>query len=140
MEFYKIVKHEAGYRVELERDQTGVKLNNETLCQLAQLLYTCYQRQVQLPLRFRRYLTAYYSSGRMEYIALAEAQSLSVKPELDGFATTWLEGEEENRVWFGSDGAVENRGPSGEKVKFVLDLLVQALSDRKMTIELDKDV
>ena len=30
MEFYKIVKHEAGYRVELERDQTGVKLNNET--------------------------------------------------------------------------------------------------------------
>ena len=40
----------------------------------------------------------------------------------------------------GSDGAVENRGPSGEKVKFVLDLLLQALCDKKTTIELDRDV
>ena len=140
MEFYKIVEHGAGCRLETECGQTGLTLEHETLCQLAQLLYACYQRQEQLPLRFRRYLTAYYSSGQMEYIALAEAQCLSTKPLLDGFATTWLDGEEENRVWIGSDGAVENRGPSGEKVKFVLDLLLQALCDKKTTIELDGDV
>lgn len=139
MEFYKIVAHEAGCRLEAEGGQVGLTLDQACLCRLAQLLYDCYQQQDRLPLRFRRYLTAYYSSGQMEYVALAEAQSLSQKPELDGFATTWLEEDEENRVWIGADGVVENRGPSGEKVKFVLELLLQAFCDKQKQIELKKD-
>ncbi len=55
MEFYKIVEHGAGCRLETECGQTGLTLDHETLCQLAQLLYACYQRQEQLHLRFRRY-------------------------------------------------------------------------------------
>lgn len=129
MEFYKIVREKEGYQLETEHGQTGAELDKRMLCRLAQLLYDCYQRQEQLPLHFRRYLTAYYSSGEMEYIALAEAEHLLNRPALDGFATTWLEGEEENRVWFGSDGAVENRGPSGEKVRAVLEQLLQSLHD-----------
>lgn len=72
----------------------------------------------------------------MEYIALAEASSLLEKPLLDGFATTWLEGEEENRVWIGADGAVENRGPSTEKVKAILQLLLQAMNQGQGQIKI----
>ena len=139
MEFYKIVKHEAGCRLEPEHGQRGLDLDNLTLSRLAQLLYDCYQQQERLPLRFRRYLTIYESNGQMEYVAVWEADCLQAKPSLDGFATTWLEGEEENRVWFGADGAVENRGPSGAKVRMVLELLLQAFTENTEKIQIGKE-
>lgn len=126
MEFYKLVMRNGVCHLEEEEGQSGLALKQCDLIWLAQALYDCYQEQDQLPLRFRRYLTAYYADGRMEYIALAEASVLADKPPLDGFATTWLDGEEENRVWLGRDGAIENRGPSGEKVKQILKRLIQA--------------
>ena len=66
----------------------------------------------------------------MEYIKLSEAEELYGKMNLDGFAMTFLEGEEENRVWIGADGVIENRGPSGEKVRTVLLLMVVALNGK----------
>ena len=131
MEFYKLVSNPDGLFLEEEQGQTDASLNNQSLSRLAQLLYCCYERQEQLPLRFRRYLTAYYSTGEMEYIALADGSCLSEKPQLDGFATTWLEGEEENRVWIGADGAIENRGPSRQKVHAVLERILEAFGSNQ---------
>lgn len=139
MEFYKIVEHEAGCLLEPECGQNGLLFDNLALSRLAQLLCDCYRKQERLPLRFRRYLTVYESNGQMEYVALWEADCLREKPPLDGFATTWLEGEEENRVWFGADGAVENRGPSGAKVKMVLELLLQALAENAEKIKIGEE-
>ncbi len=139
MEFYKLVQSQAAdcvYRLEEEAGQNGCELDNPRLSQLAQILCSCYQQQNQLPLTFRKYLMAYYNSGEMEYVALTEAEILTDKPLMDGFASTWLEDEEENRVWIGADGAIENRGPSAEKVKFVLELLVQALQEDRYQISL----
>lgn len=129
MEFYKLVKSSRGYQLEEEAGQDGSRLDNSQLSRLAQMLHGCYQKQDCLPLTFRKYLMAYYTSGAAEYVALAEAACLPDKPVMDGFASTWLEGEEENRVWIGADGAIENRGPSTEKVRYILELLVQALQD-----------
>lgn len=134
MEFYKVIRREQQYLLEEEQGQTGASFDNKLLSRWAVLLADCYRQQEQLPLQFRKYLTAYYTSGEMEYVALAEADCLSAKPLLDGFASTWLEDEEENRVWIGADGAIENRGPSGEKVKFVLELLLQAFQENRLTI------
>ncbi len=136
MEFYKVIYQQGQYQLEEEAGQDGTVLDNGMLSRLAALLYSCYQQQEQLPLTFRRYLTAYHTSGEMEYIALAEASSLLEKPLLDGFATTWLEGEEENRVWIGADGTVENRGPSTEKVKAILQLLLQAMNQGQGQIKI----
>lgn len=127
MEFYKVMNVETGYRLEDEAGQDGALLDNAILSRLAQELYRCYEEQDMLPLNFRRYLMAYYNSGETEYIALAEAERLAEGKLLDGFASTWLEGEEENRVWIGADGAVENRGPSTEKVRFILERLIKAI-------------
>mgnify|MGYP007025203288 CR=1 FL=1 len=69
-------------------------------------------------------------------ILLSEGQILADKPFLDGFATTWLDGEEENRVWIGADGAVENRGPSGAEVKTILELLLNGLTKKTNEIKL----
>lgn len=134
MEFYKLVKNNAGYQLEEECGQEGTGLDNGLLCQLAQILHSCYQQQTDLPLTFRKYLMAYYSSGETEYVALAEAACLLEKPAMDGFASTWLEGEEENRVWIGADGAIENRGPSTEKVHDILKRMVQALQEGESRI------
>lgn len=136
MEFYKLVHRENALQLEEEAGQEGIMLDNHKLCKWALLLSDCYQKQAHLPLQFRRYLTAYYETGEMEYIALADAAYLKAKPKLDGFATTWLEGEEENRVWLGADGAIENRGPSSAKVKVVLDLLLQAIQNDSNEIQL----
>lgn len=127
MEFYKLVQYNSGYRLEEEQGQEGVVLTNHTLSQLAQTLHRCYQVQADLPLTFRKYLMAYYSNGTTEYVALQDAICLQDKPAMDGFASTWLDGEIENRVWIGADGAIENRGPSTEAVFYILELLVQAL-------------
>ena len=118
-----------------KKDRKAV-LTNDVLSQLAQILDSCYQEQVRLPLKFRKYLMAYYSSGQTEYIALREAACLRNKPDMDGFASTWLDGETENRVWIGADGAIENRGPSTEAVRWILKQMVQALRDGKNTIAL----
>ena len=139
MEFYKIVHQAERYQLEEEEGQDGSPLDNRLQSLLAQALYSCYQQQDHLPLTFRKYLMAYYNSGETEYVALAEAECLASKPLMDGFASTWLEGEEENRVWIGVDGAVENRGPSAEKVRFVLELLVDALQDNRTCIVLNTD-
>lgn len=127
MEFYKVINSENGYYLEEEAGQDGALLDNAMLSKLAQALNLCREEQEHLPLTFRRYLMAYYNSGETEYVALAEAKCLAEGKLLDGFASTWLEGEEENRVWIGADGAVENRGPSTEKVRFILERLVQAI-------------
>lgn len=134
MEFYKLVQQENQYVLEEESGQEGAPLTNGQLSQWASLLDSCYRQQEQLPLRFRKYLTAYYASGEMEYVALAEADRLLEKPLMDGFASTWLEGEEENRVWLGADGAIENRGPSAEKVKAVLELLLEAFNANRTEV------
>ncbi len=125
MEFYKVINSEHGCHLEEEDGQDGALLDNTMLSRVAQALYRCYEEQDSLPLNFRRYLMAYYSSGETEYVALAEAERLAGGKLLDGFASTWLEGEEENRVWIGADGAVENRGPSTEKVRFILERLLR---------------
>lgn len=134
MEFYKLVQQENQYVLEEEEGQDGAPLDNGQLSQWAGLLDSCYRQQEQLPLHFRKYLTAYYASGEMEYVALAEAACLLEKPLMDGFASTWLEGEEENRVWLGADGAIENRGPSAEKVKAVLELLLEAFNAKRAEV------
>ena len=127
MEFYKIINAEHGYQLEEEARQEGALLENRILSRLASALYQCYEEQDRLPLTFRRYLMAYYNSGETEYVALAEADRLVEGNLLDGFASTWLEGEEENRVWIGSDGAIVNRGPSTEKVRVILERLIQSI-------------
>ena len=136
MEFYKLTKQNDTWTLEEEAGQDGAVLDNALLSQLALLLHSCYVQQEHLALHFRRYLTAYYSSGEMEYILLSEGQILEEKPSLDGFATTWLDGEEENRVWIGADGAIENRGPSREKVKMILELLLDSLKKKTCEIKL----
>ena len=136
MEFYKVTKQNDTWILEEEAGQAGAVLDNALLGQLALLLHSCYVQQERLTLHFRRYLTAYYSSGEMEYILLSEGQILADKPFLDGFATTWLDGEEEIRVWIGTDGAVENRGPSGAKVKTILELLLNGLTKKTNEIKL----
>lgn len=75
MEFYKVIYQQGQYQLEEEAGQDGIVLDNGMLSRLAALLYSCYQQQEQLPLTFRRYLTAYHTSGEMEYIALAEASA-----------------------------------------------------------------
>ena len=128
MEFYKLVKNESKYVLEEEAGQDGAVLSKEQLICLAKVVSGFQEEPGDLPLTFRKYLTAYYEDGTMEYIRLSEAEELREKMDLDGFAMTFLEGEEENRVWIGSDGVIENRGPSGEKVKTVLSLMVVALN------------
>ena len=128
MEFYKLVKNETKYELEEEAGQDGADLSKEQLIFLAKIVSGFQENPHDLPLTFRKYLTAYYENGTMEYIRLSEAEELHEKMDLDGFATTFLEGEEENRVWIGADGVIENRGPSGDKVKTVLLLMVVALN------------
>lgn len=136
MEFYKITQASGSFQLEDEEGQDGSVLDNRQLSQLAQILHSCRQQQEHLPLTFRKYLMAYYNSGVTEYVALAEASCLADRPQMDGFASTWLEGEEENRVWIGVDGAVENRGPSAEKVKYVLERMITAFENGENRIAL----
>lgn len=136
MEFYKIVQKESGYHLEEECGQEGASLGNTLLSILALELSTYHAAQDEfsyaLPLRFRKYMTVYHSSGKLEYVALTDGGMLCDMPDVDGFAHTWLEGEGddevENRVWFGADGAVENRGPSASQVHVVLERIIAALN------------
>ena len=130
MEFYKLVKDGNKYELEEENGQQGAVLSKEQLIFLAKVVSDFQVAPQDLPLTFRKYLTAYYENGMMEYIRLSEAEELYGKMNLDGFAMTFLEGEEENRVWIGADGVIENRGPSGEKVRTVLLLMVVALNGK----------
>lgn len=133
MEFYKIMYKENRYQLEEEAGQDGAPLDNEALSRLALELGEYYRMQDiepdALPLRFRKYMTVYHGNGNLEYVALSDGAVLHSMPQIDGFAHTWLEGEEENRIWFGADGAVENRGPSAEKVYMVLERLMYALNE-----------
>ena len=132
MEFYKIVLQDNSYQLEEEAGQDGASLDNAKLSVLALQLGEYHGAQdiepFALPLRFRKYMTVYHGSGALEYVALTDGAVLLEQEPIDGFAHTWLEGEEENRVWFGSDGAVENRGPSEQKVRIVLEHLITALN------------
>lgn len=132
MEFYKIVKHISQYQLEEEVGQAGAVLNNAMLSAIALELDRYYQVQDEksgrLPLRLRKYMTVYHANGALEYVALTDGALLCDMGQIDGFAHTWLDGEEENRVWFGIDGIVENRGPSAEKVHAVLERLLVALN------------
>ena len=136
MEFYNIMYYESHYQLEEVAGQDGAPLDNQALSVLALQLGE-YQRMQDMtpeaqPLRFRKYMTVYHANGELEYVALADGMQLCQMPQIDGFAHTWLDGvgehEEENRVWFGADGAVENRGPSAEKVRIVLERLLGALN------------
>lgn len=127
MEFYRLVRYDDRYQLEEEQGQPNIGLDNGFFSRAAEWLYQYHECQTNAPLRFRKYLTAYYTTGEMEYIALADARYLEAKPLLDGFATTWLGGEGENRVWLGADGVIENRGSSTKLVKDILQLLVQDL-------------
>lgn len=133
MEFYKIMCDNGTYRLEEEAGQDGAPLNNQALHVLALELGWYHKIQDShpdvSPLRFRKYMTVYHANGEMEYVALTDGAVLCEIPQIDGFAHTWLEEEEENRVWFGADGAVENRGPSAEKVRIVLERLIAALNN-----------
>ncbi len=133
MEFYKIMQVDGQYHLEEEAGQDGAPLDNGILSVLALQLGQYHQAQDltpdALPLRFRKYMTVYHGNGVLEYVALSEGNLLLQMDPVDGFAHTWLEGEDENRVWFGADGAVENRGPSAEKVRVVLEQLLKALNE-----------
>mgnify|MGYP003309500201 FL=1 len=136
MEFYKIMHPDGRYCLEEEAGQEGAPLDNQCLSVLALQLGEYHRIQDidadALPLRFRKYMTVYYANGELEYVALTDGAQLCQFPQIDGFAHTWLDGEgeheEENRVWFGADGVVENRGPSAEKVRIVLERLLDALN------------
>lgn len=138
MEFYKIMHTQSAYTLEEEAGQDGAPLDNHLLSILALEISEYYQLQMQgqnqLPLRFRKYMTVYHGNGTMEYVALSDGALLRNMPPIDGFAHTWLEGEgeleEENRVWIGADGAVENRGPSEQQVRVVLDKMIAALNEK----------
>ena len=136
MEFYKIMHKEGQYLLEDEEGQDGTLLDNSKLSVLALELGEYHKQQDvdpdALPLRFRKYMTVYHGNGNLEYVALSDGALLCDFPPVDGFAHTWLEGEEENRVWLGADGAVENRGLSTEKVRVVLEQLLQSLHDEKL--------
>ena len=142
MEFYQISCPSGGRYELLEEDGSAlsVQLSNDQLGRLADRLSALYWQQETLPLRIRIYLTAYYSQGQTEYISVKSTPSLLLSEarlfgqyglgvSLDGFALTFLEGEEENRVWIGEDGAVENRGASTEKVRKLLEVLVESLNE-----------
>lgn len=132
MEFYKIMRVNNQYQLEEEVGQEGAPLDNHALSVLALKLGEYHSVQDtqpgEMPLRFRKYMTVYHANGTLEYVALTDGMQLCSIPQVDGFAHTWLEGEEENRVWFGADGAVENRGPSAQKVRVVLEHLIDALN------------
>lgn len=139
MEFYKITKNETGYALVEEGQGEGAQITQEQLGFMMDHLSALYQKQETLPLGIRAYAMAYYSNDQTSYISLKASPS-EMKDEnsllfrfgsgviLDGFATTFLDGELENRVWIGQDGAVENRGPSTEAVKVLLVCLVEALN------------
>lgn len=128
MEFYKIKYQGAKYQLEEESGQEGAALSNAMLGQIALELGRYYEAQdttsACLSLRFRKYMTVYHTNGILEYVELTDGAVLCEMDPIDGFAHTWLDGEEENRVWFGADGIVENRGPSAEKVRTVLEQLL----------------
>ena len=136
MEFYKIMKTGDAYRLEEEAGQEGAALDNNLLSILALELSEYHKFQdiapEALPLRFRKYMTVYHGNGELEYVALSDGALLCGMAPIDGFAHTWLDGEgeyeEENRVWFGADGVVENRGPSEEKVRTVLERMIATLN------------
>lgn len=138
MEFYKIMHTQHEYTLEEEAGQDGAPLDNHLLSVLALELSQYYTLQNQqpdnLPLRFRKYMTVYHGNGELEYVALSDGALLHNMQQIDGFAHTWLDGEgeleEENRVWFGADGAVENRGPSAQKVHAVLERMILALNSK----------
>ena len=125
MEFYKVVKQQNRYVLEEENGQDGEVISQQMLAEATAKMQEFYLHPEGIPLTFRKYITVYYSSGTMEYVAMADAAKIPELAPMDGFAATWLEGEEENRVWIGADGAVENRGPSTEKVKWVLEQLLE---------------
>lgn len=136
MEFYKIMHTKNGYHLEEENGQEGAPLNNRLLSILALELGNYHAMQDKtpnaFPLRFRKYMTVYHGNGTLEYVALTDGALLCDVAPIDGFAHTWLEGEgdleEENRVWIGADGAVENRGPSTDAVRVVLESIIIALN------------
>lgn len=142
MEFYQISCGANGWYELIEADgsKEPAHLSNAQLGRLADRLSALYWQQDTLPLKIRIYLTAYYSLGATEYISVKSTPSLLLSDtrlqllygqevSLDGFALTFLEGEEENRVWIGEDGAVENRGESTDKVRQLLDVLVGSLNE-----------
>ena len=139
MDFYTIIEKSKRYYLE-EDTMNGVALSSVQLGVLADRLSSLYQKQQQLELAIRTYITVYYSNGTTEYISLKQRPSLLLSSArvtlkygsavtLDGFAATFLDGEEENRVWFGDDGAVENRGESKEKAARLLRMMVEALNE-----------
>lgn len=139
MDFYTIIEKSKRYYLE-EDTMNGVALSSVQLGVLADRLSSLYQKQQQLELAIRTYITVYYSNGTTEYISLKQRPSLLLSSArvtlkygsavtLDGFAATFLDGEEENRVWFGDDGAVENRGESKEKTARLLRMMVEALNE-----------
>lgn len=142
MEFYQISCGANGWYelIEVDKNLEPAHLSNAQVGRLADRLSALYWQQDTLPLKIRIYLTAYYSQGDTEYISVKSTPSLLLGDTrlqllygrevcLDGFALTFLEGEEENRVWIGEDGAVENRGQSTEKVRQLLDILVGSLNE-----------
>lgn len=142
MEFYQIsCKADGRYElIEEDGSQEAASLSNAQLGRMADRLSVLYWQQEELPLRIRIYLTAYYSQGQTEYISVKSTPSLLISEtrlhllygeavNLDGFALTFLEGEEENRVWIGEDGAVENRGESTEKVRQLLTVMIASLNE-----------
>lgn len=142
MEFYQISCGANGRYELIEEDgsRDSASLSNAQLGRLADRLSALYWAQEDLPLRIRIYLTAYYSQGQTEYISVKSTPSLLLSEtrlhalydetvSLDGFALTFLEGEEENRVWIGEDGAVENRGESTDKVRDLLEIMIESLNE-----------
>ena len=125
MEFYKIEKENGRYILQEEAGQAGEPITQQMLAQAVQLQWECYQKPESAPLAFRKYITAYFADGTISYVAMADWEQIPSMQPMDGFACTWLEGEEENRVWIGEDGAVENRGPSTEKVKQILQRILE---------------
>lgn len=138
MDFYSVTVKNGQYFLTDDVAKAAI-LTNEQIGLMADRLSGLLKTQKELKLALRIYITAYYSNGKTEYISLKQRPSFLISANrikekfgsgitLDGFAATFLDGEEENRVWFGEDGAVENRGDSQEKVKELLEMVVDGLN------------
>ena len=109
MEFYAIAYERNQYILVEEGEGTPAELSTEQLAIIADRLSSCYLGIEPVELRIRTYVTMYYTNDTMEYVSLSASPGrlinenrLAIKfnqdVAIDGFATTFLEGDEENQI------------------------------------------
>jgi len=146
MEFYKIGYENGKYALLEDEDDDmpieAAELTQEQLGLLADRLGSMYHSK-NLVLTMRKYIMLYYTNDVKEYVSLYDIPSLVISEQrlkrkygegvaVDGFAITFLDGDEENRVMLSSSGDIEARGMSIIEVWQMLDELVDGLNVAKL--------